>query len=233
MMGAVSGVAAANGLCATSARLFGVDGVAVSMIDAGASRGTFGSSSEAGRRLDEYQFTFGEGPCLDAAASRKAVLVPDLASPHEQRWPIFTEAVVGDGIRGVFAIPIMVASVCVGALDLFRGGAGPLSDEHLAGALVAAELAALPLLDLLSQARDGAEQLDARLVSQGEDAWGMLADMDRIEVYQATGILISQLDVDATEALIRLRARAISSGQTASQVACAIIEGRLDLERDG
>jgi hypothetical protein len=38
--------------------------------------------------------------------------------------------------------------------------------------------------------------------------------------------------VDATEALVRLRAHAIATGQTATQVAVAIIERRLVLERD-
>jgi AmiR/NasT family two-component response regulator len=53
-----------------------------------------------------------------------------------------------------------------------------------------------------------------------------------VEVYQATGMLISHLDVDATEALVRLRAHAIATNQTASQVAVAIIERRLVLDRD-
>ena len=44
-------------------------------------------------------------------------------------------------------------------------------------------------------------------------------------------MLIAQLDVDAAEALVRLRAHAIATGQTASQVAWAIVERRLVLER--
>jgi hypothetical protein len=147
---------------------------------------------------------------------------------------MFTRAVLGDGIRGVFALPIMVTSVCVGALDLFREGPGPLDGDHLSGALMAAELASLPLLDLLASNvdEDAEEVLDAALKSEGEDAWGRLADMDRIEVYQATGMLISQLEVGPAEAMVRLRAHAIATNQTASQVAWAIVERRLVLERD-
>ena len=59
VMGARPGIPAANELCSASAGLFGVDGAAVSMVFDGESRGTFGSSSETSRRLDEYQFTFG------------------------------------------------------------------------------------------------------------------------------------------------------------------------------
>lgn len=224
MSGATPGLPAAHELCSACVGLFGVDGAAVSMVYEGSSRGTFGSSSEVSRRLDEYQFTFGEGPCLDAVAGREAVLVPDLDSPSEQRWPVFTGAVLEDGIRGVFALPIMVTSVCVGALDLFRAAPGPLHRDQLAGALLAAELASASLLAVIA---DGGE--DAGV---GEDEWDRLAEIDRVEVYQATGMLISQLDVDAAEAVVRLRAHAVATGQTASEVAWAIIERRLVLERD-
>ena len=223
LAGARPGLQAANALCVACVDLLGVDGAAISMVHEGSSQGTFGASSASSRRLDEYQFTFGEGPCLDAAAGREAVLVPDLDSPHEMRWPAFAGAVLGDGIRAVFAMPILVTSAAVGALDLFRAGPGPLSADRLAGGMLAAELASVPLLDLFSSAEDaGAE----------DDPWAQLADLDRVEVYQATGMLIAELDVDATEALVRLRAHAIATNQTASEVAVAIIERRLMLERD-
>ncbi len=225
------GLPAANELCLACVALFEVDGAAVSMVHDGASRGTFGSSNATSRRLDEFQFTFGEGPCLDAVSARRSVLVPDLDSPGEQRWPAFAGAVLDEGIRAVFALPIMITSVCVGALDLFRAGPGPLHGDELAGAMVAAELAAAPLLELVAGGADGRE-LGDDLAGNGETGLGRLAELDRIEVYQATGMLISQLGVDAAEALVRLRAHAIATGQTASQVAWAILERRLVLERD-
>ncbi|WP_406832396.1 GAF and ANTAR domain-containing protein [Pedococcus sp. KACC 23699] len=217
------GLGVANDLCGACVDLLGVDGAAISMVYEGSSRGTFGASSEASRRLDEYQFTFGEGPCLDAAVARQAVLAPDLDSPSEGRWPAFADAVLSDGIRAVFAIPVMVTAACVGALDLFRASPGPMTAEHLAGGLLAAELASLPLLDLIASTEP---------TGTAEDSWADLEGLDRVEVYQATGMLISQLDVDAPEALVRLRAHAIATNQTASQVATAIVERRLVLERD-
>ena len=224
MASARPGLQAANALCEACVDLLGVDGAAISMVHDGFSHGTFGASSESSRRLDEYQFTFGEGPCLDAAAAREVVLAPDLDSPDEMRWPAFAGAVLGDGIRAVFAMPVLLTSSCVGALDLFRTGPGPLSGDHLAGGMLAAGLASLPMLDLVASTNDHP--------GDGEDPWAQLAELDRVEVYQATGMLISQLDVDATEALVRLRAYAIATNQTASQVAVAIIERRLMLERD-
>jgi hypothetical protein len=229
--GGAPGVPAATELCLACVGLFGVDGVAVSMVHEGTSRGTFGSSSETSRRLDEYQFTFGEGPCLDAVSRQQAVMAPDLDSSAERRWPAFAGAVLDEGIHAVFALPIMVTSVCIGALDLFRALPGPLDGDQLAGALMAADLASTPLLDLMASAR-GASDLDDDLLADGEAGWGSLAELDRIEVYQATGMVMAQLQVDATDALLRLRAHAIGTGQTASQVSWAIVERRLVLERD-
>lgn len=223
MAGTRPGLEAANRLCVACVEFLLVDGAAISMVSNGTSHGTFGASSENSRRLDEYQFTFGEGPCLDAAGTCQTILVPDLDSPDEVRWPAFAGAVLGDGIRAVFAMPVVLTSTCVGALDLFCIRPGPLSADRLAGGMLAAEFASLPLLDLIVSTNDHAAD---------EAAWGQPGVLDRVEVFQATGMLISQLDTSANEALLRLRAHAIATNQTASQVAVAIIERKLVLERD-
>lgn len=232
MVGASPEVAV-DALCSACVGLLDVDGAAVSVVHQGSSRGTFGSSSALGRQLDEYQFTYGEGPCLDAVARRRVVVAPDLDSPGEQRWPAFTGAVLGHGVRGVFAVPIMIASSCVGALDLFRVSAGPLRGPHLAGAVLAADLASTALVDLVRATDSDGD----RLADQGEDGArddevDLQMRMDRIEVYQATGILISQLALSAEDALLRLRAHALATDLTASQVAWAIIHGRIVLDDD-
>ena len=114
------GVPAADRLCEACVDLLPVDGAAISLMDEGSTYGTFGSSGELSRRLDEFQFTFGEGPCLDSIASQRPILVSDLASPSGQRWPAYSGAVLQAGVRGVFAMPISVARTYVGVLDLFR-----------------------------------------------------------------------------------------------------------------
>ena len=94
-------------------------------------------------------------------------------------------------------------SVEQGALDLFRNDAGPLTADGLEGGLWAAELAALPFLDLMTQVGSAED---------GDDSWDQLASLERVEVYQATGMIIGHLDVDAAEALVRLRAYAFRHG---------------------
>jgi GAF domain-containing protein len=220
------GVAAADRLCEACVVLLDIDAAAISLILDGASSGTLGSSGPAARRYDELQFTFGEGPCLEAVAQRIPILVGDLADPDEGRWPGYGPAMLANHIRGVYAIPVVVAGEFIGALDLFRTRPGPLLGDDLTGALVAAELADIPLLDLL----DG--DLQAAIAEPNSNAWAELHVLSRAEVSQATGMLVAQLGVDPAEALVRLRAHAYSTGRSATDVAHDILERRLKLEAD-
>lgn len=218
---------AADRLCRACVRLLDVDGAAISLIHDGATRGTFGSSGSTSRTLDELQFTFGEGPCLDAVRTGAPVLSPDVAGGDGLRWPAFSRAAADAGVGAVFALPVRVARSAVGALDLFCTRPGDLSDGGLGGGLWAAELAALPLLDLMT----GDTDWDA--AGQAADAAEQLATLERVEVYQATGMIIAQLDVDAAEALVRLRAYAFATGVTASEAAWAVVRRQVSFEAGG
>ena len=226
MSGAEGGLSAADRLCLACVELLEVDGAAISLMHAGTTWGTFGSCGELSRRLDELQFTFGEGPCLDAVRHGGPVLVVDLEDPAEQRWPAYREAVLGSGVRAVFALPVDVSGCHVGALDLFRERRGPLSDTALAGGLLAAELAALPLLNLMTSDVD---RFGAQPAGGG---WEQLASLARAEVHQATGMIMEARNSSSTEALVRLRAYAFAQGLTASEVAWEVIERRLLLDTD-
>jgi hypothetical protein len=224
MTGASSALAAADQLCQACVSLLDVDGASISLMYEGTTRGTFGSSGELGRRLDELQFTYGEGPCLDAVRDGNPVLVPDFDDPAELRWPAFSEALLASGVCAVFAFPVAVARDHVGALDLFRRVRGSLTEVSLAGGLMAADLAALPLLDLMNADVDWDE------ATQGVDGWEQLSSLARVEVYQATGMIIAALGVGPAEALVRLRAQACARGVTASELAWAVLERRESLD---
>lgn len=224
--GADGALDAADRLCRACVGLLDVDGASISLMHEGNTRGTFGSSGELSRRLDELQFTFGEGPCLDAVASASPVFAPDLDDPDERRWPAFRGALLTSGVSAVFALPVSVASTAVGALDLFRRRSGPLSSPAVTGGLLAAELAALPLLDLMSS------DVDWDSAARGDAGWEHLASLERVEVYQATGMLMGALDLSPAEALVRLRARAFAEGVTASGLAWAVVERKASLDSD-
>jgi hypothetical protein len=216
----------ADRLCVACVRLLDVDGAAISVMSGGSTYGTFGSSNDLSRELDELQFTFGEGPCVDAVRDGGLVQAENLADPAEQRWPAYADSALGLGVRALYALPIGVAHSYIGVLDLYRRVPGPLVGHSLAGGLMAAELATLPLLDLISTR--------AALATAPDDdlGWNQLAALARIEVYQATGMIMAQLGINPADALVRLRAHAFVHNLTASQVAWAIVERHLVLESD-
>ena len=206
--------------------LFSIDAAAISLVFAGVASGTLGSSGATARMYDELQFTFGEGPCLDSVALRAPVLVSDLAHADYGRWPAYAPAMLAHQIRGIFAIPVMVAGEYVGALDLFRAEPGELPGDYLAGAVLAAELAGAPLLDLMHS------DLQAAVNDPYSSAWAELNVLSRTEVSQATGMLVAQLGVEPAEALIRLRAHAYATNRSATAVARDILDRRLQLDSD-
>jgi ANTAR domain/GAF domain len=220
------GLAAADSLCEVCVTLFGVDAAAISLLFDRASSGTLGSSGASARVYDELQFTLGEGPCLDCVALGAPILVTDLANAGDVRWPTYGPAMLDHEIRGIFAIPVVLAGEYVGALDLFRVRPGELPAEYLAGAIVAAELAGIPLLDLMDS------DLQAAVNDPKSSAWAELNALSRVEVSQATGVLVAQLGVDPAEALVRLRAHAYATNRSATDVARDILDWRLKLEAD-
>ena len=220
------GLAAADSLCEACVTLFSIDAAAISLIFAGVTSGTLGSSGAIARMYDELQFTFGEGPCLDSVAQRTPVLVADLANANDVRWPAYGPAMLEHQVRGIFAIPVVLAGEYVGALDLFRTKPGELHADHLAGAIVAAELAGIPLLDLMDS------DLQAAVNDPDSSAWAELNALSRTEVSQATGMLVAQLGVEPAEALVRLRAHAYATNRSATEVARDILDRQLRLDAD-
>jgi GAF domain-containing protein len=220
------GVEAADRLCEACVSLFDIDAAAISLVFDGASSGTLGSSGAPARTYDELQFTLGEGPCLDSVALRSPVLVADLVELDDARWPIYGPALLSHQIRGVFAMPLIVAGEHVGALDLFRAKPGRLADDHLTGAIAAAEIAGIPLLDLMN------DDLLAAVNDPESNAWAELHALSRAEVSQATGMLVAQLGVEPAEALVRLRAHAYATARSSTDVARDILDRRLKLAAD-
>jgi len=220
------GVEAADRLCEACVGLLDIDAAAISIVFDGTATGTLGSSGEPARMYDELQFTLGEGPCVDAVSQRAPILAVDLSDSHEHRWPSFGPAMLFHDIRSIYGIPVVLAGEFVGALDLFRHQPGHLQPDHLSAAIVAAELAGIPLLDLLDA------DLQAAIADPNSNAWAELNALSRAEVSQATGMLVAQLEIEPAEALVRLRAHAYTTGRSATDVARDILDRRLRLDAD-
>lgn len=209
-------------LCSALTRVIPASGVGLSLLtDDTYGGGTIAASDANSRALEELHFTLGEGPCIDAYNSRRPVLEPDLGTHGSRRWPGYAPAAQQRGVRAVFAFPLQVGAARAGALDIYRTETGSLTPDALTQAFTFADVAMGLLVD--GQARAG-----DTLFSPDLD--GALAN--RLEVYQAQGMVMVDLGAGIEEALARLRAHAYAEGRTISAVAKDIVAGKLTLERD-
>jgi GAF domain-containing protein len=120
------------GLATISASLLGSDGSVTCTITVERDGGpaTVASSSEQGRRLDETQYAFDDGPCLTAARQQRLVLIPDLKSDH--RWSDYLEAALKEGVRSVLAVPIPTDPFSHAGLNCYANRMGAFSEETVA-----------------------------------------------------------------------------------------------------
>jgi hypothetical protein len=196
-----------------------VDGAGVSVSDASSRRTTVSVSDELAGYIEEIQHTLGEGPCVEAFATGAPVMVGDLNQDTNVRWPMFSAEMQGRGVGAVFAFPLQIGAIRVGVLDLYRITPATLNSSALAEALRTADTLALVVVDLLSPA--------------GVDG-GLPWDIEshRVEVYQATGMIMAQLNISVDDAFVRLRAFAFAHGRRLSEVALDVIERRLRFDED-
>jgi GAF domain-containing protein len=204
--------------------LLGVTGAGISIVSDTGNRAVVCATDGVSARIEELQVTLGEGPCVDAVGRAGPVLVGDLLDNHDvsvERWPTFLRAAHEVGVRAVFAFPMRVGALGIGAVDLYRSTPGSLSEEELSGALIAAELAGVAVLGLRADA-------DAGFVEDADNG-AYLA-----QVHQATGMVMVQLGISVDEAFLLLRARAFAAGRPLRDVATDVVQRRLRFsEEDG
>ena len=123
------------------------------------------------------------------------------------------------------AVPVVLAQVglmLMGVVDTLM--VGRVSAE----ALAAVALGNLDFTALRGPASGPLLLPDAGVAPAVGEAGG-----HRAEVHPASGVLAVQLDIPASEALLRLRAHAYATDQSVAQVAADIVAHRLYLEHDG
>ena len=196
-------------LCEDCAAAIPVNGVGLALMTDSGHQGVLAASDRSAGLVEDLQFELGEGPCLDASRSRIPVLLPDLARTAASRWPAFGPAALDAGIAAIFALPLQVGAIRLGALDLYRNITGPLEDDQRAQALTYADAAIVTLLHLQDQASPG-DGLHPEL--------GKPLD-DRAEIHQATGVISVQASITLIEALLLLRAHAYSAGRPILDIA--------------
>jgi anti-sigma regulatory factor (Ser/Thr protein kinase) len=110
------------------------------------------TSDDTSAAIEDAQLSLEEGPCRDVAATRQPVVAADLTTESwRTRWPRFTPAALGVGVRAVFALPLHAGGVRhEGAVDMYRRSPGGLDgDERTAAKVFAAAVAELLTLEEL------------------------------------------------------------------------------------
>ena len=205
-------------LCMVCPKITGMDGAGVMLMSGEMPRGSLCATNEVSQLIEDLQYTLGEGPCVDAYRQDRVVAEPDLADPAAARWPAFTPAALGAGVRAVFGFPLRVGSVRLGALNLYRGQPGALSGDQHGDALVVADVAARWVLEAQAGAPPG---MVAAELAVGADF--------HLIVHNAAGMVSVQEGISITEALIRLRAFAFSHDRLVGDIAEDIVARRLRL----
>jgi hypothetical protein len=181
------------------------------------------ATTETVERMVELQITLGEGPAVAAMADGEPVLAADLSRRrHLARWPVFGPAAMAESLSAVFAIPLLMGEITVGALEVYRTGVLPLSGDELELALAFAEVMTSQLIDQVAEI--GASDSEAFAVEGLHGRWQT--------VHQATGMVSIQLCCTLTEASLRLRGHAYATGRRLSGVAEDVIAGLLRLRPD-
>jgi hypothetical protein len=208
-------------VCSVSVELLGVSATCVTLMNGRTSTPVCASDDRA-TRLDDLQYSLGEGPSPDSYSGKIPVYEPDLGGHSPSRWQHFGPSALGMGILGVFAFPLQVGTSCVGVLTVYQNSAGSLSPNQEADGLVVADTIARSMLrirpegDFEALATDGASDGGAH----------------RAEFHQASGMTAVQLSIEVSEAAVRIRAYAYVEDRTVAEVATDIVGRRLRMDDD-
>ncbi|MDT7639601.1 MAG: hypothetical protein QOC83_3889, partial [Pseudonocardiales bacterium] len=121
-------------------------------------------------------------------------------------------------VRALFALPLQWGTTNLGVLDLYRRVPVGLSHDQQRDALRGADTAALMMLTL---------RTDPAGPARGDERWLGHLVASRAEIHQATGMVLMQLEVSATEALARMRAYAFAEQRLLIDVARDVVARRL------
>ncbi len=202
-------------LAAALCAVLEVDGVTLSLATDTPERQLLAATGPVAVRLEELQFECAEGPCVSACAEGVPMLWPDVRQ-EPGRWPVFGGRLREElpQIGSLSGFPLG-SSPAVGSVDLFSFRPRRLTARGVGRAL-RASAAVLEVLLEASRTHSTEDRLPRWQPEEMLDAhWGTTR--------RAVGVLMERWDVDAAEALARLRARAFASGRPLPELAADVM----------
>lgn len=204
-------------LCAHFLVALPVDGAAVSVFGGAVPETVVCATDGLAARLDELQFDLGEGPRWEAARTRLPVWEPRIRDVAHPLWPVFHTALMDTTVEALYVFPLTLGALDVGIVELYSRTPGVLDGTDRAKALVLANETAWKLLDSLLRVQE----------ASGEAAMSAASPLSRREIHQATGMVLVQMNVTPTDALLVLRAHAFSHGKSVRTIAGDVVARRL------
>jgi hypothetical protein len=222
------GARAAQLICELCVTSLPVTGAAITTMTGPDHQNPVWATDDVAARIDELQFRLAEGPCVEAFTSRTPVLVQDITDGLHEKWPVFAIAAARETVaRGMYVFPLLGGPISVGVLDFYRDQPVVFGPEDLARALRASDAAFWAVLDVRpGAALDPTGVPTARRESDVDadiEEWLADAPLERPEVYQATGMIIAQLEVTPDVALATLRAHAFVHDRPIDAVARDVV----------
>lgn len=176
----------------------------------GSGPSTKAASAPVARELDEWEYEFGEGPCVTADLNHTICAVGDLVD--DDTFPKFGAVALAAGIRGVASFPLLVRDTSIGSLNLFYAEPG-VCDETVIdrGWRIAATLAPV-LANFLTHERTVAlaEQLEEALEGRGT-------------IERAKGLLMGRLGIGADAAFTMLSTQSQHENRKLREVAASLL----------
>ncbi|MDX6197414.1 MAG: hypothetical protein QOJ79_565 [Actinomycetota bacterium] len=201
-------------VCSATVTVLTADGAAATLVAATGPTLVHATDETAGR-LEREQQTCGEGPSLSAFQLQAPVVVDDLRGTEAQLdWPMLADALHGMDVGRFVALPVGLGGIRLGVLSIYSHRPGALYDGQLPAALLAADAAALAMLD-----------------AEGESAGAVpLSELGPVldyRIHQATGMVMGQTGLDARDAFARLRSKAFTEDIPLQRLASDVIARRV------
>ncbi len=188
----------------------GAEGAGLTLLEENRSD-TIVATADFVARIDDIQYSLGQGPCVSAVADSKIVLSGSLGG--DRRWPQFGSRVARLGVHSVVSLPLITDEGVVGAMNVyahdknaFTADAGRLGELFAVPAAIAVQNA-----QVLAQTKRLASQLQAALSSRGV-------------IERALGIMMSRSGGTEAEALDRLRTLSQNQHEKLPVVAQSIVQ---------
>ncbi len=165
------------------------------------------SSDDLVHRANELQHELGEGPCLDVMRAQDTLVSQDL--DQEQRWPLWAKRVRTElAVQSMMSMLVYTDSRSFGALSLYAGqGQSFDADDVAVGRALAGHLAVVMT----------AEREIAQL--------GTALDA-RTAIGQATGVIMTRLEVSPDQAFAYLRRVSSTENRKIADLAEEIVRTR-------